>query len=656
MANTNIRQYLHVAAKNKYIALLWRKRLPVGLSVLAGIMTGFLLWSTYATQHVPVRFSQRQTCVASPRLLPGASEFSNDTAFAISRPASLKIGPLPLFSRTVCVTTAKVPVQNATANAHERVFGFLGKRTIAIESPRYPLLAITNETRKTPPDRPLTIPLSTTDNTFSYSIRYDGKMQPCQSQHKRIRCDINKLGLTYAQRYQLTVVRSFKGVTAGENKVVAVQTITPTKITNTTIAPGAVLQDKPGMLTITTDKQLKSIGKAVLVAKNDTGETSIPITTTFEGGTIVVRMNQELPRKKTFEFRLSTLEATDLSGLEGEAYAMQFSTSGGPRIKSAGVGSRNISTTPTFSLRLDQAVMPRQDMKPIVAVKVGGSAVDFTSEISGDRIIVRPVAPLPLCAKVTLTATNAIQNQFGIGGDSAWSFSTRVICYTTSTIGYSVKGRPITAYQFGTGGRPIVYLGAMHGSEQGTKRLMDEWFSELNNNPDRIPANRSIIVIPAVSPDGYAANSRLNANGVDLNRNFASLDWKQQVTLPGSSTKTNAGGPSPLSEPESRAVANYISRIRPRLVMTYHSKASIVEANEAGDSVSIAAGYASRARYRAVPRSQTGTSFAHDTTGAMEDWMRDRLGLPCIVVELSTHSATDFARNKNALWYTATLP
>ena len=90
--------------------------------------------------------------------------------------------------------------------------------------------------------------------------------------------------------------------------------------------------------------------------------------------------------------------------------------------------------------------------------------------------------------------------------------------------------------------------------------------------------------------------------------------------------------------------------------MTYHSKASIVEANEAGDSVSIAAGYASRARYRAVPRSQTGTSFAHDTTGAMEDWMRDRLGLPCIVVELSTHSATDFARNKNALWYTATLP
>lgn len=653
MHDINIQRYLHVIAENKYVALLWRKRLLVGIGLFAGFVFGFLMWSTYATQHVPVSFAQQKTCVASPRLLPGASQFTGDTTFTISRPASFAIGPLPLYARTVCITTAQKPAPSATLLAHEKVFGFVGKRTIAIKTPHYPSLAISDSVRKTPPDRSLSLPLNSVDNTFSYSVRYAGKNQTCTHQGKNIVCNIQGLGLTYAKRYDLAIIRSFKGTQAGNAKMVAVQTITPTKITNTTIAPGAVLQDKPGMLTISTDKPLKNIGKAVLVAKNDTGETAVPVTATYENGTIVVRINQELPRKKTFEFRLNGLEAEDSSGLEGDAYSMQFATSGGPRIKSAGVGTRNISMTPTFTLRLDQAVMSSQNMKPILAVKVGGTGVDFTSEVRGDQIIVRPTAALPLCAKVTLSATNAVQNQYGIGGDSAWNFSSRVICYTTSTIGYSVKGRPITAYQFGTGSQHIVYMGAMHGGEQGTKRLMDEWFNELNNNPDRIPSHRSIVIIPAVSPDGYASNSRLNANGIDLNRNFASGDWKQQVTLPGSSAKTNAGGPNPMSEPETKAVANYISRIRPRLVITYHSKASIVEANESGDSAAIATDYANRARYRAVPRSQTGNSFTHDTTGAMEDWMRDRLGLPCVVVELSTHTATDFARNKNALWYTA---
>lgn len=649
----NIQRYLHKLAENKFAALLWRRRLLAGASLAGGFMAGFLLWSTYAAQQVPVSFASKQSCVASPRLLPGASQFTGQTPFAITRPASLSIGPLPLYARTVCVTTAKVPRQNATAIAHEKVFGFVGKRTIVIKTPAYPLLAVSDAMRKVPPDRPLTLPLSNVDSTFTYSIKHGTRTHPCQNKGMQIQCDIRKLGLAYAQRYSLSVSRSFKGVQAGAAKAVAVQTITPTKITHTTIAPGAVVQDKPGMLTITTDKPLKTVGKAVLVTKTDTGEANVPITTTYESGKIVVRMHQELPRKKTYELRLNGLEATDLSGLEGGVYSMQFTTSGGPRIKSSGVGSRNISRTPTFTLRLDQAVMPNQDIKPILTVKVNGVGVAFASEVRGDQIIVRPSAPLPLCAKVTLTAANTIQNQYGVGGDSGWSFSTRAICYATFTIGSSVKGRPITAYQFGTGSQYVVYMGAMHGSEQGTKRLMDEWFSQLNSDPDRIPAGRSIIVIPAVNPDGYAANSRLNANGIDINRNFASNDWKQQVTLPGSSAVTNAGGPNPLSEPESRAIANYISRIRPRLVISYHSKASIVEANESGDSVAVAAGYASRARYRAVPRSQTGNSFAHDTTGAMEDWMRERLGLPCIVIELSTHAGSDFARNKNALWYTA---
>lgn len=644
-----------IAQRSQHIrSRLNRTYLLIGGAILGGFFVGFIMWTSYGAQKLPVSFSAQTNCVSSPRIFAGGSRFIGDSTYELYRPSSLSIGNWSLFARTLCARPVKAPKANLTYTYNEKAFG-LSSRRVVVEIPGYPKLQGLSSTKRTPPEKPLQITLDSMDRTFSYIVRLDKKTAPCIAKQMRLECDLAALDLRYAQTYRVDIVREFKGEVSGVAQVVPIQTITPTRVVSTTIQPGAELQDKPKELNITTDKPLKSIGAARLVVKDSITETDVPIDVAFSDKGIRVVMKQELPRKKTFEFTLASVEATDTSGFEERSYAMQFKTSGGPRAKGSGLASRNVSLSPTATLSFDQTLLASQDVRPHISFKANDQTVDATIVVQDNRIIVRPTAALPLCAKITITVTNKIQNQFGIDGDSAATFRSRAICYTTFSIGSSVKGRPIIAYRFGTGANLIVYVGAMHGSEQNTKRLMDEWFNELNSSPDRIPANRSIVIIPAASPDGYATGSRLNANGVDLNRNFPASDWKQSVTLPGSQTPTNAGGSAPLSEPESRALAQFITANQPRLVMTFHSKAAIVEANESGDSVAIGAQYARLARYRAVPRSQTGVSFSHDTTGAMEDWMRDRLGRPAIVVELLSYDSSEFGRNKNALWYIAGL-
>ncbi len=64
------------------------------------------------------------------------------------------------------------------------------------------------------------------------------------------------------------------------------------------------------------------------------------------------------------------------------------------------------------------------------------------------------------------------------------------------------------------------------------------------------------------NPDGRAARTRTNANGVDVNRNFPARNFD---------TTNPVFGGKPLSQPESRALLETIEHIRPDLVVVAHS-------------------------------------------------------------------------------------
>lgn len=611
----------------------------------------------YTPQTIVYNFGQSVTCQKSPRLFPGLSTLSRPSTFELTRTNDLSIGSLVIYSDQMCAKAVQTPKARARTPYAERLFGlqFL-QRAVHVQTGQYPALQhAAAEHQTVAPDGVLKVSLNVPDATFTYAAIANGRTVACSSSYKAIRCDLRPLQLSYAQEYTVQLQRSFKSGKGSAAGSASVQTITPTSIATTSIAAGAQVQQKPTELVIQTDKRLVSVGDVALALKNSDGsEKLLPATAKMADTALTITFGQELPRKASFEVRVASVTAYDGSGFVGKGFSLPFTTSGGPRVTGTNVGSRNVSTTPTIGVNFDQPLLTSQKLDSVVSFMSQGKGYPIALASSGNKITLVPQGALPLCATFTIKITPQVQNAYGVSGDSAWTFSGRTICYTTFSIGTSVKGRGIIAYQFGSGVNPVVYMGAMHGSEANSKTLMNEWFAELNANPARL-GGRSLVIIPAVNPDGVAAGSRLNARGVDLNRNFPANDWKSMVTSPESPQATAAGGAYPLSEPESSAVASYIQRVRPRVVFSFHSAAAVVEANEAGDSVSIANAYASAARYRAVPKSQSTPIFHYDTTGAMEDWMRDKLGSPAIVVELLTKTGSEFSRNRSALWGTVGL-
>lgn len=638
---------------------LSRKQWFILGGVFGGVLFLLLILAIFIPQTIAYAYDKDRSCATSPRLFPGLSSTTatRGETFRLHRPVGLSVGKIVLYSHTICAQHRAAPESKKSYVHQERLFGlaFLSRR-VSVQTSEY--AAATNlaaEKRMLAPDGVLALDLNKPDKTFSYSAVLGLRAAPCKSDKQKLTCELAPLELVYAQLQEVTIVRTYAGKRLSTLATIPVQTLTPITITGSSIPPGSIAQDKPPHIILSTDKPIQELGAVQLVAKPGGQETVIPTTTSFADKRITVKIGQELARKVPFELRIASVKATDGSGLATRPAALPFSTSGGPKVKGASIGTHNVPLTPTITLTFDQALLPAQPIAKNISLTVNGAPMHAAVSISNDKVTIRPASALPLCASFTITVDAAVQNQFGVTGDSAWSIKSRAICYTTFSIGSSVRGRAITAYQFGSGPEMIVYLGAMHGDEVNSKNIMNEWFSELNAHPERIPAHRSIVVIPVVNPDGVAAGTRFNARDIDLNRNFPANDWKSIVTTPDSSQPTAAGGPYPLSEPESQAVATFIRQHSPRLVMSFHSQAAVVEANEAADSVSIASSYAARARYRAVPKSQSAPIFQYDTTGAMEDWMRDKLGRAAIVVELASGTSSEFSRNRDALWYTVGL-
>lgn len=126
--------------------------------------------------------------------------------------------------------------------------------------------------------------------------------------------------------------------------------------------------------------------------------------------------------------------------------------------------------------------------------------------------------------------------------------------------GHSAGGRPIELLGVGDlslPGRMLVF-GCVHGDECGASALLP-----LENGcPD---PHLHAYVVPNLDPDGSAAKSRLNAHGVDLNRNFAA-GWRSR----GGPGSLEYSGPRPFSEPESRLAARLIRHIQPQVTIWFH--------------------------------------------------------------------------------------
>jgi hypothetical protein len=209
-------------------------------------------------------------------------------------------------------------------------------------------------------------------------------------------------------------------------------------------------------------------------------------------------------------------------------------------------------------------------------------------------------------------------------------------------IGYSAQGRPLTVYQLGAGTRSILVVGGIDGgTESNTTALVDQFLERLPTAPDLLRAGFVLLLLPAINPDGLASGSRMLTDGVDANRNWPTDDWSPDTYVAGPTLIRGGGGPYPWSEPETQALAAFVQRVRPSLILSYHSAAALVMAGPAARGLGLDRLYAGVTGY------SSGDWVAYPVTGDFAQWTENQ-GIPTVEVELPDHSTTDFEANFSA--------
>ncbi len=155
---------------------------------------------------------------------------------------------------------------------------------------------------------------------------------------------------------------------------------------------------------------------------------------------------------------------------------------------------------------------------------------------------------------------------------------------TKERVGTTVLGRPIHALLVGNRAKCIALVGSVHAGEAGPELILPALANLVRDHPEAL-AKVGLAVIPIVNIDqrerlaeGYPYYLRKNAAGVDINRNFKAL-WGEVSYLYGliSADPESATyfGPAPESEPEVRAVAQFVETHRPLTVYSYHCVAAL---------------------------------------------------------------------------------
>jgi len=279
----------------------------------------------------------------------------------------------------------------------------------------------------------------------------------------------------------------------------------------------------------------------------------------------------------------------------------------------------------------------------IIIVLVG---VYFFTQRSSDTLSVTP-------GQGTTTAATSSPDQA----------NTEPVDESKTVIGASVEKRDLTAYHYGTGEKELLFIGGIHGGyEWNTVLVAYELMDYLEANPEVIPENIKVTVIPVLNPDGLnkvvgstdrftradvstsretVIAGRLNGHGVDLNRNF-DCDW--QASAIWQKTKVS-GGTEAFSEPESQAFKNYIESHDPVAVTVWYSAAGGVFASRCDNGIlpgteTLVKTYADASGYKAY------NSFDYyETTGDITSWLAKK-DIPAISVILSTHEDTEWNKNK----------
>jgi hypothetical protein len=144
----------------------------------------------------------------------------------------------------------------------------------------------------------------------------------------------------------------------------------------------------------------------------------------------------------------------------------------------------------------------------------------------------------------------------------------------------STDGVPIFYYdRKGINKEPanILVFSLIHGDETPAGSVGRFWMERL----ETIEPRNNWRVVPVLNPDGVKAKTRVNANKVDLNRNFPTKDWNDKA-MPYWSRATRKNprrypGPASASEVETRCAVKYIEDFKPDFIVSIHTPLTVLD-------------------------------------------------------------------------------
>jgi murein peptide amidase A len=155
----------------------------------------------------------------------------------------------------------------------------------------------------------------------------------------------------------------------------------------------------------------------------------------------------------------------------------------------------------------------------------------------------------------------------------------------TATDGRSVDNAPILLKEYpplqsrAPLGK-VLLIGGIHGDEYSSVSIVFKWMKTLDQYHSGLFHWN---IIPLLNPDGLLQrkSQRINANDVDLNRNFPMDDW-ENTSLEHWNRFTGRNpryypGEGPLSEPESTWLVKHIDEFNPDVIVAVHAPHGIVD-------------------------------------------------------------------------------
>lgn len=252
---------------------------------------------------------------------------------------------------------------------------------------------------------------------------------------------------------------------------------------------------------------------------------------------------------------------------------------------------------------------------------------------------------------------------------------------TVESYGKSLEGRELRVLKISTGpgAKPeILFSGNIHAQELAgaefcmalVRKLTDGYRDDLNVK--YLLDNADVYVIPSLNPDGnhkaalqqaktgFTGFVRKNKNSIDLNRNFPYPEDAPDRLNDSAGSKrkwmTSYRGKQPLTEPESKALAEFIERRKFVISQNYHTTGGMImfppgtypgktPDNDLFEKIAKEYQDLQFDKYKVYPEIDL-----YPTIGALDDYIYHRLGVLAFTIEIGNRAATRALIARNGTW------